>query len=223
MIQHYRTALNELLEKHSADQELVAQAKTDLAPFYRHINSGTYRFGSSDEADADAIVAETEKLTGWNIRRIAWIQASDPFPKPDWMTQSSYERSLHSILGAGIDEYLDQLAPSERPEKELPAAVRIELDTLVRRKLGEPLWDAIEKGACHRMINEGVDGAVRQSLKYGLPSLIQRYLALVISGDSRNAEKCGRLVRTFHRYLVIGLQKANGIRDSRGVLLVVCA
>lgn len=98
-----RQKLFDFLEEHGKNQELMAETRVLLEPFFQAAEQGQYPLarGSAELAE-EAKTALFTVLGRQAVKKVVLVSCSRPFPKPDWMSQKVYEVSLGDSLGNSL-------------------------------------------------------------------------------------------------------------------------
>ena len=211
---------DELLDSSIPDEKLRAEAREHLLACLAICDRGGFRLRSKDDLDAKKYASIIEDCTGWSVSGVDVMSLSDPFPRPSWLSPHAHERAKSDIIGESFLSRFTQLPKNSVDDIALDSEIRMMLNDAVRKTICHRLKDAAET-SYRILLAKSIDVSMAQDLQHGLCEILFRYLCFAASGEDKEAERLGRLLRKYVKSPVLGLLK-NSDRH-KGTPLVLCA
>src|SRR3989339_808618 len=137
-----------LEEKHNGVTEAeIDKAMETIGGLFIQAERKQFVFTPADEVDREAIVRAIALATGREVKEVELLSVSEPFKRPEWMSEAAYldslSGSLRTNLGGSLSGSLwDILSGSlgNSLGNSLGVSLRVSLGEGLRGSLGVSLW-----------------------------------------------------------------------------------
>ena len=159
-----------LEEKHNGVTEAeIDKAMETIGGLFIQAEREQFQFTPADEVNREAIVRAIALATGREVKEVELLSVSEPFKRPEWMSEAAYLDSLSGSLGNSLGDNLrDSLWGS--------------LWGNLGNSLGDNLWDSLW-------------ASLSDSLWDSLWASLFFYLGFVLAGKRDEAARLAPLVR----------------------------
>jgi hypothetical protein len=190
-------------------------ALTLLEPLYQIAESGKYPLAPIEEIYREALIEAVISATSRSVSKVVFISLSNPFPKPDWMTQEIYEKSFRDSLGDSFGHsYLASYLNSLRDNL---GDIRLKilsrrLSSILSESLSSSLLDSFSGSLRNKFRDSHING-----LWTILRGSLFCYLGYCLLNDQEQIAKLRPLVEILSKCLILGFKQ-----DEPETLLVIC-
>src|SRR3989339_658250 len=155
-----------LEEKHNGVTEAeIDKAMETIGGLFIQAEREQFQFTPADEVNREAIVRAIALATGREVKEVELLSVSEPFKRPEWMSEAAYLDSLSGSLGGSLWDSLG-----------------LSLWSSLGGSLGNNLWESLR---------DSLSGILRASLWASLFF----YLSFVPIGKKDEAARLAPLVR----------------------------
>lgn len=183
-------------------------ALAPLEKLFQIAESGQYLLAPIEEIYRESLIEVVASATGRPVSKVVFISLSNPFPKPEWMTQEAYDTSFRDSLG---DSFGDSLGASFWTS--LRFRLGLSLVDSLRVSLGDSLGDSLGVVS----LWDSVRLSLGASLWDSLGASIFYYLGFCLLNDQQKIAKLRPLVELWSKCLILGFKQ-----DEPETLLVIC-
>jgi len=154
-------------------------------------------FTPADEVDREAIVRAIALATGREVKEVELLSVSEPFKRPEWMSEAAYLDSLSGSLGGSLWDSLGLSLWSSLGGSlgnNLWESLRDSLSGILRVSLSDNLWESL-RVSLSGSLGDSLEDSLRVSLRASLWASLFFYLSFVLIGKKDEAARLAPLVR----------------------------
>lgn len=163
---------------HAQKPELVQPALKLIRPLTDRIESDQYSLGRVRNLNPEEAKRVISLATGQTVKRIIPVSMSKPFPRPEWMTEAVYQRTICGSLNNNLWEGLwDSLGMT------FGTSLRINLGYSLRNSLGQSLMDNL-RIKFRASLGTSLMDNFRFGLGHNIWDSLYYYHGFVLAGDT---------------------------------------
>src|SRR3989339_712528 len=167
-----------LEEKHNGVTEAeIDKAMETIGGLFIQAERKQFVFTPADEVDREAIVRAIALATGREVKEVELLSVSEPFKRPEWMSEAAYLDSLSGSLGGSLWDSLG-----------------LSLWSRLGGSLGNNLWESL-RVSLSGSLGDSLEDSLRVSLRASLWASLFFYLSFVLIGKKDEAARLAPLVR----------------------------
>jgi len=167
-----------LEEKHNGVTEAeIDKAMETIGGLFIQAEREQFQFTPADEVNREAIVRAIALATGREVKEVELLSVSEPFKRPEWMSEAAYLDSLSGSLGGSLWDSLG-----------------LSLWSSLGGSLGNNLWESL-RVSLSGSLGDSLEDSLRVSLRASLWASLFFYLSFVLIGKKDEAARLAPLVR----------------------------
>ena len=191
------------LADNGASEELVDRTMKLMEPFFVNAENGTYSLMPKEVLEAEGygprFAKAIAKATGQEVKKIILVSMEHPYPKPEWMSEEDFQKSLRNTLEVcHWNSLWDSLVISLR------VSLGDSLGDRLLNSLGISFWDSIRDRLRYSLVN---------NLWYSLWLLN----GFALANDKENFERFVSLVELQAKGLML-----RNLKHEQGTWAVLC-